>query len=492
MCCPLWLRGPLWVSGVLVVSSPAATEIVIDGRFDDWSNVPAMSDTDPPPDASVSEVVRDLKIAHSDEYLFMRFSLALPKEVLLNGNAGLRIYLNGRGETGVAVPFHGFQADMVLDCRSGSGEFYIDDQALAISVYDVGFVGAPTYSSREFEVGFERDAQPRFGHSVIESERVQIAIVLFDPSSAEPVGTSPTLNYSMRSPALERVEPISSGKDHPAHIRLVSLNVAGDGIFDEGRVRNYARILKSLRPDIVAYQEIYERTEYEMVTKTRELLGDNSGEWFGARLPPDIGLVSRFPIRAFFPLEKCGAFLLNLAPRAASDLLILNAHTTCCGGEERRQREIDGMLAFIRDALNGTSAMALAYGTPVFIVGDLNLVTSSRQLTSITRGDVADEASFGPDFAPDWDGTDLADALPRHTHTPFTFTWSNPGDRFFPGRLDFALFTDSVVELQKAFVLDSVGMSPGSRTDLGLALKDTMMASDHLPLVLDFTILHPD
>ncbi len=66
-----------------------------------------MSDTDPPPDASVSEVVRDLKIAHSDEYLFMRFSLALPKEVLLNGNAGLRIYLNGRGETGVAVPFHG-------------------------------------------------------------------------------------------------------------------------------------------------------------------------------------------------------------------------------------------------------------------------------------------------------------------------------------------------------------------------------------------------
>ena len=71
------------------------------------------------------------------------------------------------------------------------------------------------------------------------------------------------------------------------------------------------------------------------------------------------------------------------------------------------------------------------------------------------------------------------------------YTWdkSNPstGD-YPPGRLDFVFFTNSVMSVDKSFIISTEHMSQSLLTENNLYWDDTKNASDHFPVVVDFVI----
>ena len=54
-----------------------------------------------------------------------------------------------------------------------------------------------------------------------------------------------------------------------------------------------------------------------------------------------------------------------------------------------------------------------------------------QQLETLLEGDIVQTQTYGQGSMPDWDGTPWADALPRLTRQPFTYTWRDDGDGNF-------------------------------------------------------------
>ena len=101
-------------------------------------------------------------------------------------------------------------------------------------------------------------------------------------------------------------------------------------------------------------------------------------------------------------------------------------------------------------------------------------------------GNIIDEDTYGSDSPPDWDGSNLADSHPRHNAQLADYTWRADNSQYAPGRLDFVLYTDSVIREAKSFVLDTQDMNSADLATHGMLRQDCADASDHLPLVVDF------
>lgn len=111
----------------------------------------------------------------------------------------------------------------------------------------------------------------------------------------------------------------------------------------------------------------------------------------------------------------------------------------------------------------------------VIVGGDFNLVGTRRPLDLVTQG--LDPA--GGDLA-------VVDALQLDGAT--NATWSQPGNVFPPGRLDFVLYSASGLGVARAFVFDTADLDAGWARRYDLQPGDRAEASDHLPLVVDFTL----
>jgi exonuclease III len=239
-------------------------------------------------------------------------------------------------------------------------------------------------------------------------------------------------------------------------------------------------------------QEIYGHAAEETRDVIAEMLPDDPDgsaiEWQASAVESDIVVVSRYPIIDTFPIGGNGAFLIDPGEAYEKDLFLIVAHLPCCGSNEGRQREIDEIMAFIREAKEPGGVLDLHPGTPIVIMGDLNLVGYNQQLETLLTGDIVNTEDHGPAFTPDWDGTDLTDLLPIHTHLPMAYTWYNDNAYYWPGRLDYIIYSDSAAEPAKSFVLWTDAMPTRTLLDYGLEKGDTDRASDHLPVVCDLIV----
>ena len=130
------------------------------------------------------------------------------------------------------------------------------------------------------------------------------------------------------------------------------------------------------------------------------------------------------------------------------------------------------------------------------------MVGSLQPLNTIISGNIINEGDYGSDSAPDWDGSALADAHPLNNGSgPDSYTWRNDWSSFDPGRLDYILYTDFLLDVGNKFVLNTVDMSPAERTATGLQKYDIAIDItsgstgfyDHLPVVVDFSMfVHAD
>jgi endonuclease/exonuclease/phosphatase family metal-dependent hydrolase len=179
------------------------------------------------------------------------------------------------------------------------------------------------------------------------------------------------------------------------------------------------------------------------------------------------------------------AVLLHTEKVLGRNLLVLNSHLACCTNDESRQHDADEIIQVLRRWRDGFGPFPISANTPMIHLGDFNLVGSSQQLKTLTEGDILDESSFGSDFFPDWDNSGLTDLFSRHTSIRMGYTWRNDKSAFSPGKLDYILFTDSIIEPGNHYVMNTLAMPVNELDKYRLLPDDTNLASDHLPRIMD-------
>jgi exonuclease III len=282
---------------------------------------------------------------------------------------------------------------------------------------------------------------------------------------------------------------ISIRRQDPSHLRVLTYNVLFDGLFE--RPGPFVSILRALDPDIICLQEIWKHSAKQTADRVALALPDAS--WYAETSGRGV-LVSRYPIiDSHIIVEESGNLwaLIDLPDELSPvDLSVINAHPPCCDNNAGRELELDAIAAWTRQLIFSGDGR-LSRGTPMVIAGDMNLVGPAYQLEIIRAGRIVNQDRFGESFAPDWDNTPLADVHPYHTTGRESYTWrslSHYDASFAPGRLDYILYTDSVLELANHFVLCTEEMSDQALQAAGLMAYETAVASDHLPVVADFIL----
>ena len=291
-------------------------------------------------------------------------------------------------------------------------------------------------------------------------------------------------------------------------LRVVSYNVLFDTIFptqNAQQAAKFARVVSALDPDILNLQEILRPASdvQNLMNSIAPLPGGTS--WFVHKGGDNV-IVSKYPLslqrtNTSPPGERTQAIALVDLPDNlfSTDFYFLNNHYKCCGREggvedSQRQQQSDAIINWLRDAREPGGFVNLAPGTPFAVVGDLNIVGGPGPLNTLLTGNIFDEATYGLDSPPDWDGSILTDAHPVHNVTGTEhYTWRNDNSIFAPGILDFVIYSDSALDVGNKFVLNTVSMTPAERAATGLQLFDITVDSsgsnyDHLPVVVDFRI----
>ena len=467
------------------VRDSASFPVTIDGLFDDWESIPVVY-ADPAGDGT-DEDFSMLKIANDNDFMFFSIEFHDGEHLMQNWN-DIHLYLDTDAEVNTGLPVHGIGAelDWCFGCRSGY--YYIMDGIIEISQNDLTLRIAPTITGERFEIAISRSSAILTMDGT--QEPTTIKIVLQGGGEApdilpdEPGG----IEYEFDSTPVPSPEIITLEKNEMEHLRILSYNVRQNGLFDSERQARFERIIKALEPDIMGFQEAYDDNDTNDVNDIEALFEDwfpgvnwhVSSEWNGNFV------VSRYPIlhQGNHSWKSMGV-LLDTEEDLGTPLFFINSHFSCCDANDNRQEQVDELMSFVRDLKNGLGPFTLEYGTPIVHVGDFNLVGYRQQLTTLTDGDIVDEASYGIDFLPDWDDSPLTDLFSRQTHIRMGYTWRNDNSEYNPGKLDYILYTDSVLEPVKHFVLNTLAMSEEDLSFYNLNSEDTKKASDHLPRVMD-------
>jgi hypothetical protein len=467
-----------------------AARIFLEGEFSDWQNLPPLYQDLTNDHGSDQVDFQNLWAANDERYLFLRIQLG-QLEVNLQDNNRIVFYLDTDNNASTGLPFQGIGAELEWRFGERRGTFYTAGQTLPISQNDLGIVTAPTVSSREFEISLDRFAVPGGAAQLFSNDSIRIAFASLAGGGDLLPNAGEKIIYAFDDTPLPPLSPISLQKQDLNSLRVLSYNVLFDGLFDNSRVPAFSRILMALQPEVIGFQEIYSHTADQTLVRVASILPlTGNARWYASKVDPDIVAVSRFQITQTFAVEGNGVFLIDLRPRYESDLLLIVAHPPCCTQDAARQFEIDAMMAFIRDAKTAGGVLDIAPNTPIILIGDFNLVGASQQLRTLLTGEIINTAQFGAGFAPDWDGSDFADLTPRHVASPMFFTWSNPSGSFSPGRLDYMIYSNSVIDVTNSFALFTPEMSGDSLAEYHLLRNDTEAAnsSDHLPIIGDFAL----
>ena len=304
-----------------------------------------------------------------------------------------------------------------------------------------------------------------------------------------------------------------------SHIRVMTYNVGWDSIFQEeglldnlwrqeSRAAAFVRIVRAIDPDVICLQEIDPARDPGQVAHILDeaIPLEDGMEWQVSRGQDNV-IASRYQLAMRDQQLAYHGDIIDFGHAMAmvdlpdsefpKDVYLICAHFPALGGQkniEARQQHADVIVARIRDMRTPGGEIDLPEYTPFIVLGDFNVYYTdpSHHLTTLLIGDILNEGTYGADIAPDWDGTDLSDALPTHNADGKEFyTWRDDTSQFKPEVLDKILYTDSVFTAPSGFVLDTTIMSAEELKAADLRSPDVMLKPDqgivdHLPLVVDF------
>jgi endonuclease/exonuclease/phosphatase family metal-dependent hydrolase len=247
--------------------------------------------------------------------------------------------------------------------------------------------------------------------------------------------------------------------------RVLSYNINWDSIFpvgdpDSHELRSYTkssafvRVIQAIQPDIVCLQEINPSRDPQQVSDILDAaLPGEEGQSWTSTITRDSLIATRFDLLVEGYEMSINSVIPNL-PQAAAlidlpddiygplDIYAFCAHFKSSGSVAdilMRSRQADVIMSHLRDATSAGESLDLPEGTPVLILGDFNVYDTdpAEHLTQMLTGDIRNEDRFGADFGPDWDGTELTDALPSQNGLGLDFnTWRDDQSVFEVNVLD--------------------------------------------------------
>lgn len=463
---------------LLGLVTSAQTTILIDGHFDDWEEVEPVFIDEAGDGQNNGIDIRRVWCINDQANLYFRFELT--KEINLQENNDLAIYIDFDNDINTGFKINGIGAEARYFFGERFGTIQNEDDMEFVNFFPVGMLVAPSVSSTEFEISFAREIQEA---GIEFSAQPTIAFRLEDnsfngdeaPNDLEGIIYQLDPSNQAQTPEINLHQPTSSD------FRLMSYNIENDQLFDPTRRAAFERIFQATQPDIIAFQEIRDFGS----SQTRDIVEDflPGHTWHHKKHGFDIVTLSKYPINFSESIDGNAAFYLDVNGK---EIVLINCHLPCCENDSDRQREVDAIMEYIRELKAGGTNYQIEEGTPIIIAGDMNFVGDSHQPYTFQTGDIFFNAVYGEDFAPDWDDTELVDANPYTTNTFGNFTWLNVNGSFFPGKLDWAFYTDSELSLENSYALYTPGLSNVELTEYNLIASDVLAAADHLPLVLDF------
>ena len=479
------MKEIIYISSVLLLFTfdvLSQTTIKIDGFFNDW-NTNLNTYIDDSTDSQGVELL-DFSVCNDNEYLYIKIRCGSeidlteqffnPAEVMINIDADNNV------STGYSVNNIGSEYGINF-----FDKFIFDDSdpnlVDTLSLYDLDVIPLPTYSSDEFEIAINRSL---FSDTICISIREKIGND-FMPDNGS------IFTYIFENCSSPPITAIDFSKNDQNNLRLMTYNVWDNGLISNNRVDEHRKIFGIANADIITYQECGNTTY-------NDVLGFlNTNPTYYPYIYPDLNsgnlTISQYPsLQSWQVADKIDAELIDLPDSIyATDILILNGHPPCCFNNQGRQENFDALIQFIHDAKTVGGVIDLPINTPISFSGDMNLVGYSEQYYTILNGTISDTATFGNGGFPDWDNTSLEDQVCYFNENNIAYTWdeSNPsiGD-YPPGRLDFVFFTNSVMSVDKSFIISTEHMSPAFLTQNNLFWDDTKKASDHFPVIVDFIL----
>ncbi|MBK8566331.1 MAG: hypothetical protein IPN76_24090 [Saprospiraceae bacterium] len=464
-----------------------ALPIAIDGRYEDWTSE-AIQFEDVVGDVSGLDLL-SFSVTNDEKYLFIRFEI--DEQVVLTDNNDLTLFIDGDNNNLTGLSSNGIGAELELRFGDLEGRVYFGNSSTSIGLEDVGFHHLPNFSNEVFEMAIARDAMPNGVAQLFTSNSIKI---YFRNGAYDKMpNQGQTFSYVFDNEAVEVFHPIDLQKLSPSQIRLLTWNTLFDGLLDFDRRPHFKNVLSVLQPDIITFNECWDMTAQQAASFMNEALPlGNFQSWKSVKLVDGNITVSRWPILenwAFYPDHRLQASLIDLPNgQYSKDFLVVNGHLRCCSANAERQLEADAFANFILDAKSPGGDIELPEGTPFVLSGDMNLVGWRQQYTTLVTGDIVNNNVFGNDAPLDWDGTDLLDVVALQADQRMAHTWLEAGSLYPPSRLDFHFVSNSVMDVKKAFVLNTAIMTAERLDFYGLESDNTVMAADHLPMVTDFEV----
>ncbi len=464
---------------ILLLPLSLKSQIIIDGIYDDWSSV-STEYFDSSNDGKYGFDFGKFAIDNDSEYLYINFTTGKLVNLQNDNDFVLFIDIDSNPNTGYKI--NGMGADISYFFGERYGFFYRNGNRITLKHSDIGLIPLPTVSSSTFELAIKRKFK---AGSYLVNISNKIKLFLFqdvtggDKIPDENGGFAYTMNDVEFTPPKVNIYKIKE-----EHLRILSYNVEKDHFFFNEPP--YKRLIQAVTPDILCFQEVYNHSSSEMRTKIKSYFG---GNWYHAKIGSDLIIVSKYPIIKSHPIEGNAAFLVK---KANKNILIINAHLYCCDKDSKRQKEVDKIMQFIRLAKDQKGSIPLKKNTPIIIMGDMNFVGSNRQKQTLIEGDISNNSKYGSDFLPDWDSSFLEDARPLTIGYPASFTWNSDYSSYPKGRLDYMIYTGSVLEKENSYVLFTRKMKPDMLDNFHLNSQDSDNASDHFPLIVDFSFKNYD
>lgn len=474
---------------LLCLSFSAQTRVLLDADFEEWQEL-QITYVDSVGDGGFAGLdLAKFQIFNDDDFLF--FYLEVGTEINLQNGNSVTMYIDTDNDLTTGTNSFGIGAELVYDFGDRSGTIYLNGFSQNIEHQNIGLVSSPTVSSDRFEFAIKRDLS-FFGTPLFSSSEIKVVIKDHGLAGDQLPSESGGVSFTFLNELLEPLPEYSMVQSQNSDLRVLSYNVLFDSFFESNKFQSYKRILESIDPQVIGFQEIYDHSATQVASKVESMIPSVLNEqWYFAEAGPDIHAISRYPILASTTIEGTsssqgnGAFLIDL-PDVVEDLLFIVAHTPCCGNDAGRQWEVDAIMGFIRDAKNGIGPLQIENNAPIIICGDMNFVGDDQQLETFLTGNIINEAQFGEDFSVDWDGSNLVDAKPYLTELPMTVTWYALESSFSPGRLDFQFYTGSNISAINSYSLFTPSLPLDTLLAYDFETSDVLNASDHLPLVVDY------
>ncbi|MFH1689204.1 MAG: endonuclease/exonuclease/phosphatase family protein [Candidatus Eisenbacteria bacterium] len=487
------MRRTVCVALVLLgIAGSAACEetpVAVDGLFEDWGGIDVCW-MDPSGDGNVIDFGSVLMRSDDERITLL---LDVGSEISLQGGNLITLLIDGDDDVSTGRAIEGIGAELAWTFGKREGKLWSDDEGVTVEHADIGLRQAPTVSSGLFEVSFLRRA--RDGADIAPGPRASFVLIDDESDTGDRLPDEGSVTVQLTHEPAPPLQTVHLERRSPDDIRVVTWNVLFDGLFK--RPAPFIRVLRALDPDVICFQEIWAHTSQQAADQVSLALP--GPRWYGAS-SGEGHIVSRYPLLHERSIDESGNYwaLIDLPDdRYGVDLSVVSAHPPCCDKEVERQRELDGIAAWLRELQTPGGVLEppdepplefdLPEGTPIVIAGDMNLVGGAGQVRTLTDGEIVDEETFGPSHPADWDGTPLADTWPRVNGWRDVFTWRDARSSFSPGKLDYIVYSDSVLELRRAFALETSGLTEEDLERYGLRAEDTLDASDHLPVVADFT-----